>query len=131
MDFLTRRKFLLASGVTGAAGLAAGVTWLPMKEIMQTAGELTGIAPAGPGVPRTLVIVTLYGGNDGLNTVIPYADPAYAKARPDLSYDEGEVLKLDDVAGLNPALKGIHKAFGQKQVAIVRSVGYPNADRSH
>ncbi|WP_117211612.1 DUF1501 domain-containing protein [Allorhizocola rhizosphaerae] len=128
MDFLTRRKFLLASGVTGAGAIAAGVTWLPMKEIMQTAGELTGLAP---GVPKILVIVTLYGGNDGLNTVIPYNDPAYAKARPDLAYDEGEVLKLDEVAGLNPALKGMHQAFERKQVAIVRSVGYPKPDRSH
>ncbi len=133
MDFLTRRKFLLASGVTGAGALASGVTFIPFDEVMQTAGELLpGVGDgASSSGPHTLVIVTLYGGNDGLNTVIPYADPAYAKARPDLAYDEGEVLKLDAVAGLNPAMKGIHKAFGQKQVAIVRSVGYPNADRSH
>jgi uncharacterized protein (DUF1501 family) len=124
MDFLTRRKFLIASGVAGAGALAAGVTWYPLKEIMSTAGEL-------PDHARTLVIITLYGGNDGLNTVIPYADPAYHKARPELAYKDSEVLKLDKVAGLNPALKGMHRMFGQKHVAIVRGVGYPDADRSH
>jgi uncharacterized protein (DUF1501 family) len=124
MDAMTRRKFLIASGVTGAAGLAAGVTWYPLKEIMGTAGEL-------PPQARTLVIITLYGGNDGLNTVIPYADAAYHKARPELAYKDSEVLKLDTATGLNPALKGMHRLFGEKRVAIVRGVGYPDADRSH
>jgi uncharacterized protein (DUF1501 family) len=124
MDFLTRRKFLIASGVTGAAGLAAGAITLPMKEILGTAGDI-------PPEARILVIVTLYGGNDGLNTVIPFADAAYQKARPELAYKANEVLKLDEGTGLNPALKGFHRMFGEKKLAIVRSVGYPDADRSH
>jgi uncharacterized protein (DUF1501 family) len=124
MDILTRRKFLIASGVTGAAGLAAGAITLPLKEIMGTAGEI-------PPEARILVIVTLYGGNDGLNTVIPFADPAYTKARPELAYKASEVLKLDEASGLNPAMKGFHRMFGEKKLAIVRSVGYPEADRSH
>ena len=124
MDFLTRRKFLIASGVTGAGALAVGATWYPLKEIMGTAGEI-------PPQARTLVIVTLYGGNDGLNTVIPYADAAYHKARPELAYKDSEVLKLDGTTGLNPALKGFHRLFGEKKLAIVRGVGYPEADRSH
>jgi len=124
MDFLTRRKFLIASGVTGAAGLAAGAITLPLREIMGTAGEI-------PPEARILVIVTLYGGNDGLNTVIPFADAAYAKARPELAYKANEVLKLDETTGLNPAMKGFHRMFGEKKLAIVRSVGYPEADRSH
>lgn len=124
MDFLTRRKFLIASGVTGAAGLAAGAITLPIKEILGTAGEI-------PPEARILVIVTLYGGNDGLNTVIPFADAAYQKARPELAYKASEVLKLDEATGLNPAFKGFHRMFGEKKLAIVRSVGYPEADRSH
>ena len=76
-------------------------------------------------------MVTLYGGNDGLNTVIPYADPAYHDARPGLSYSADQVLQLDDATGLNPALKGLHKLYNDKKLAIVRGVGYPKPDRSH
>ena len=76
-------------------------------------------------------MVTLYGGNDGLNTVMPYADPAYQDARPELAYDAGEVLRLDDAIGLNPALKGLHRLYGDGRLAIVRGVGYPKPDRSH
>jgi len=120
MDKITRRRFLVASGVT----VAAGATAYGIKDLLATAGE----RPAGA---RTLVLVTLYGGNDGLNTVIPYADDAYAKARPQLAYDADKVLKLDDNFGLNPGLAGLHKLYGEKKLAIVRGVGYPKPDHSH
>jgi uncharacterized protein (DUF1501 family) len=120
MDKITRRRFLVASGVT----VAAGATAYGIKDLLATAGE----RPAGA---RTLVLVTLYGGNDGLNTVIPYADDAYAKARPQLAYDADKVLKLDDHFGLNPGLAGLHKLYGEKKLAIVRGVGYPKPDHSH
>lgn len=124
MDTTTRRKFLIASGVVGGAALAAGATTLALSDLLDTAGD----RPEGA---KTLVVVTLYGGNDGLNTVIPYADSAYQDARPELAYDGGEVLRLDDATGLNPALKGLHELFGGKKLAIVRGVGYPKPDRSH
>ena len=78
------------------------------------------------------MLVTLYGGNDGLNTVIPYADPAYQR-RPARSWPTPaeQVLRLDDALGLNPALKGLHALYGEKRLAIVRGVGYPKPDRSH
>src|SRR5262249_9072757 len=72
-----------------------------------------------------LVIVTLYGGNDGINTVIPYADNAYHDARPDLAYAPTEVLHLDDELGLNPGMRGLAQLWGQRQLAIVRGVSYP------
>jgi uncharacterized protein (DUF1501 family) len=124
MDKLTRRKFLIRSGVVGGAALAAGATALTLRDILATSGE----RPAGA---KTLVVVTLYGGNDGLNTVIPFADPAYHSARPELAYDADEVLKLDDATGLNPGLKGMHQLFQSGKLAVVRSVGYPQPDRSH
>jgi uncharacterized protein (DUF1501 family) len=124
MDAVTRRKFLIASGVAGAGALAAGMSSYTLKDILATAGEL----PADAG---TLVLITLYGGNDGLNTVIPYADAAYHSNRPDLSYKDTEVLKLSDTVGLNPAFKGFARLFGEKKMAIVRAVGYPKPDRSH
>jgi uncharacterized protein (DUF1501 family) len=124
MDTVTRRRFLLASGVTGAAALAAGAGAYTLRDILATAGD----RPADAG---TLVLVTLYGGNDGLNTVIPYADPAYHDARPDLAYGADEVLRVDGGLGLNPALAGLHGLYGAGRLAIVRGAGYPKPNRSH
>jgi uncharacterized protein (DUF1501 family) len=124
MDTLTRRKFLIASGVVGGTALAAGAAAYTLTEILATSGD----RPEGAG---TLVVITLYGGNDGLNTVIPHADPAYQSSRPELAYQAGEVLKLDDATGFNPAFKELHGLFGSGQLAVVRGVGYPKPDRSH
>jgi uncharacterized protein (DUF1501 family) len=77
------------------------------------------------------VIVTLYGGNDGINTLIPYADNAYHDARPELAYAPGDVLHLDSELGLNPGMKGLAQLWAKRQVAIVRGVGYPQPDHSH
>jgi uncharacterized protein (DUF1501 family) len=123
MDTITRRRFLVASGVTGGA-LAAGAGAYRLRDILDTAGDRDPAA-------RTLVLVTLYGGNDGLNTVVPYADPAYAAARPDLAYRPDEVLDLGDGVGLNPGLAGLHGLYGEKRLAIVRGAGYPEPNRSH
>src|SRR5687768_1539534 len=118
MDLVTRRRFLVASGVVGAAGLAGGATLYSMRDILDTAGDR-------PTDAKTLVLVTLYGGNDGLNTVVPYADAAYQDARPDLAYDAGEVLRIDDTFGLNPKLAALKKLYDDKRMAIVHGVGYP------
>ncbi|MEE6259388.1 DUF1501 domain-containing protein [Plantactinospora sonchi] len=124
MDILTRRRFLIASGVVGAGALAAGAATLTLSDLLATAGDRD---PSG----RTLVLVTLYGGNDGLNTVVPYADPAYHDTRGELAYSPDEVKRLDDTVGLNPAMTGLHGLYGQRRLAIVRGVGYPKPDRSH
>jgi len=131
VDTLTRRKFLIASGVTAGAALAAGAGAYTLKEILDTAGWQDKTPDA-----KTLVLITLYGGNDGLSTVIPYADPAYQAARPQLAYQPGEVLHLtgasgDVQLGLNPGLKGFADLFNRKSLAIVRGVEYPKPDHSH
>jgi uncharacterized protein (DUF1501 family) len=126
VNTLTRRRFLIASGVTGAGALAAGsgiVTWQQLHQRAQS-------TPLPPGSP-VLVIVTLYGGNDGINTLVPYADAAYHDARPELAYAPGDVLHLDASLGLNPSLKGLATLWQAKQLAIVRGVGYPKPDHSH
>ncbi|WP_430499848.1 DUF1501 domain-containing protein [Micromonospora trifolii] len=124
MDTLTRRRFLLTSGVVGAGALAAGAGAYSLRDLLDTSGDRDPQS-------RTLVLVTLYGGNDGLNTVIPYGDPAYRAARPELAYPDGEVRRLDDDFGLNPALAGLHQRWSGGGLAIVRGVGYPKPDRSH
>jgi uncharacterized protein (DUF1501 family) len=126
MDNLTRRRFLTMSGVTAAGALAVGATQVSWSDLMSAAVE----NPLQSG-DSVLVVVTLYGGNDGLNTVVPAGDPEYRKARPELAYEPGEVLDLGDGLGLSPGLKGLKGLWDEKALAIVRGVGYPQPDRSH
>ncbi|TAK58351.1 MAG: DUF1501 domain-containing protein [Dehalococcoidia bacterium] len=81
--------------------------------------------------PRTLVIVQLAGGNDGLNTVVPYRDPAYARLRPSLGVDAAQVVQLGDDFGLHPQLAALKPLWDGKQLAIVHGVGYPEPNFSH
>jgi uncharacterized protein (DUF1501 family) len=123
---LNRRQFLIASGATGAAAAAVGATGITWQHLMNSART----QPLASG-QQVLVVLTMYGGNDGINTLVPYADPAYHAARPDLAYAATEVLHLDDEFGLNPAMTGFAKLWQAKQLAIVRGVGYPEPDHSH
>jgi len=124
MDILTRRKFLKLT--TGVTTIGAFAPLLSFDDIAQAA--LDRPLPAGTPI---LVLVTLYGGNDGLNTVIPYQDSTYYSARPDISYTPGSMLPLDAELALNPAMGQIKSLWDQNKVAIIRGVGYPNPDYSH
>jgi uncharacterized protein (DUF1501 family) len=126
MSELNRRKFLIASAGVGAVGLLSGAVAVSWPDLMRAAQDRP--LPANAGV---LVICSLYGGNDGINTLIPYADNAYHDARPQLAYAPGDVLHLDQQLGLNPAMKGLAQLWNQHQLAIVRGVSYPQPDHSH
>lgn len=80
---------------------------------------------------KVLVVIQLSGGNDGLNTVIPYEDAAYYQLRPTLGIAKNEVLKISELIGLHPALAPLEKLYREGGVSIVNNVGYPNPDRSH
>ena len=123
MDTITRRQFLKA---TGAGALGAAATSLTIEDIANAA--ITRPLPLGTPI---LVVVTLYGGNDGLNTVVPVNDPLYQSLRPGIAYKESDVLPLGDNLFLNGSMTGMHSLWTKNQVAIVRGVGYPNSDRSH
>ncbi len=86
---------------------------------------------AGDAKDTILVVIELTGGNDGLNTVIPYADDLYHKARPTLGFTKEQVVKVDDHIGLHPAMRGLEPMLKAGNLAIVQGVGYPNPDRSH
>jgi uncharacterized protein (DUF1501 family) len=86
---------------------------------------------AAPGKDTVLVVVEMTGGNDGLNTVIPYADDLYHKYRPTLRQSRDVVIRLDDHVGLHPGMQGLRPLWEQGQLAVVQGVGYPNPDRSH
>ena len=112
---MNRRNFL---------ALAAGTAF---------AGSIGGVAFAAPaaGKRNLLVLVELKGGNDALNTVIPYADPHYARLRSRIAIASDQVLKLGEQAALHPALEPLMPIWGDKQLAIVRGVGYPDPNLSH
>lgn len=80
---------------------------------------------------KILVVVQLAGGNDGLNTVVPYADAAYHRARPAIGLDEKSVLKIDNYVGLHQNLAPIKELYDDGMMSIVQGVGYPNPNRSH
>jgi uncharacterized protein (DUF1501 family) len=80
---------------------------------------------------RVLVVVQLDGGNDGINTIVPYKDEGYAKYRKELLLPTSSLLKVNDLIGLHPALGGAGNLFEDGRLAIVQGVGYPNPDRSH
>jgi uncharacterized protein (DUF1501 family) len=122
---LSRRRFLQLAGA-GAGAVAAGNALGPLL------GPLEAFA-APPVGPRDgiLVLVMLDGGNDGLNTVIPYADARYAALRPHIRVPAAQVLKLNAGTGLHPALPTVKSLYDQGKVAVVQGVGYQPADLSH
>jgi uncharacterized protein (DUF1501 family) len=116
---LTRRSLLKS------APLLALAPAVP-EFLTRTAGA------AGPkSDARVLVVVQLDGGNDALNTVVPFADPEYARLRPKLKVDPKALVKLTDACGLHPALKPLDKLWDGGRLAVLPGVGYPNPNRSH
>src|SRR5690349_2692082 len=118
---MNRRDFLKTS-VAGGSLVSWGLT------VPAFLGRTALAAPpAGkPGARDTiLVVVQLTGGNDGLNTVIPYADPDYAKLRPTLKVTKEQVKKLDDHVGLHPSLEKLAELYQEQALCVVQGVGYP------
>ena len=113
---MNRRDFL---STVGAATVASIV---PASAFAQRAGA---------SYDRLLVLVELKGGNDGLNTVVPYADAEYYALRPRLAIPRDQVLQLDTQAGLHPSLEPLMAMWKNRELAVVQSVGYPNANLSH
>jgi uncharacterized protein (DUF1501 family) len=116
----SRRRFLQQLSAAGIVSLGARP-----PEFLASAAE------ASTDRGRVLVVIQLAGGNDGLNTVIPFADTEYAKARPGIAIPRDSVLKLDDDVGLHPAMTGMHDLFESGQLAVIQGVGYENPNRSH
>ncbi len=119
----TRRRFLQqtlgASTVISVGGMAPRF-WL----------EAAAAEPDTDG-ETILVVVQLSGGNDGLNTVVPFADPDYRRARPSLAIDSASVLSIGDGIGFHPSMRGLADLFEENMVSVVQGVGYPNPNRSH
>jgi len=83
------------------------------------------------GSDKILILIQLQGGNDGLNTVIPYTDQRYYDARPRIGIAKQQALRLTDTLGLHPRMTGFRDLYEQGKMAVVQGVTYPNPDRSH
>ncbi|MCB9845696.1 MAG: DUF1501 domain-containing protein [Phycisphaeraceae bacterium] len=128
----TRRRFI-SNGLTLASAAIAAPAFL-----QRTALALPGLRPdlsSLPGVPqdKILVVVQLSGGNDGLNTVVPFGDPAYYRARPQIGIAQRDALVLsqEQGIGLHPAMTGVKGLYDDGLCCVVQGVGYPNPNRSH
>ena len=125
---MDRRQFLAGALATGAYGALHHTLGVPRSRSIgpKVAPRLS---PSQGG--RILVLLTLYGGNDGLNTVVPFSDPSYIQQRGSIAIPESSVLQIGQGFGLHPALTGIKALWDAGQVAIIRGVGYPNPNYSH
>ena len=119
---ITRRDFMV-SGIT-ATGVGIIVPPVFAKSVFAATVE-------DVHNDKVLVILQLGGGNDGLNTVIPFADPAYLQARPTIGITADKVLPLNASVGLNPVMPGLKKLFDAGEVEVVQGVGYPKPVYSH
>jgi len=136
MPRTTRRRFLAGAAGLGAAAAAGYAARSPLERALglgrqATTPPLAAAQPSSTATPGILVLVTLYGGNDGLNTVIPYGDAAYQGGRPGLAHAPNDVIRLDPTLGLHPALTGLKGLWDAHRLAIVLGVGYPDPNRSH
>ncbi len=110
-----RRDLLKA---LGAAGLAAGLPMLPARA-------------AESDSKRIFVVVELTGANDGMNTLVPYADDAYYRLRPRIGIRADKVRKIDDMYGFNPSMSGFEQLYKDGMMAIVHGCGYDQPSFSH
>ncbi|EYB68984.1 twin-arginine translocation pathway signal [Deinococcus phoenicis] len=116
----TRREFLKYSALAVAA--TSGMPGFLARAATQAAGS---------GNTKTLVVIQLTGGNDGLNTLIPYSNGAYYAARPNIAIPKKDVLTLTPDLGMHPALKPLMGLWDGGHLAWMENVGYPNPNRSH
>jgi uncharacterized protein (DUF1501 family) len=121
---ITRRQ-LLKSGLA-IAGLS--YAW---PEFCLLGAQAADIDPRKPGVDKVLVVVQLAGGNDGLNTVVPYSNGSYYQLRPTIGVKQDQVLQLNGQIGLHPSMKSMADLYQQGKVAVLLGLGYPGPNRSH
>jgi uncharacterized protein (DUF1501 family) len=131
----SRRSLLSSGALLVASGFLAPafVTRTAMALDSRSAASAGGVPVALDGSKNNLILVVLQlsGGNDGINTLIPFGDANYSALRPSLGFAAGDVLHLTDSVGLNPNLSKVKALYDQGKVAVVQGVGYPNPNLSH
>lgn len=126
MSGFSRRDFLGHSSMIAVGLVAPG--WMAS---VAKADVLRQVKGGKVDPDNVLVVCQLSGGNDGLNTLIPFTDPAYRTMRPTLGIPDDQILKLDSALGLHPSMSAVAELYKKGQVAFIQGVGYPNPNRSH
>lgn len=121
---LTRRDWLRSSGAA-----AVGLSVLGRSAWAEAGGIVSQRHGGRPD--RLLVVIELQGGNDGLNTLVPFTDDRYYRARPKLAIAAEDVVPLSETLGFHPALEPLKRHFGAGRLAAVSGVGLPQPNRSH
>jgi uncharacterized protein (DUF1501 family) len=121
---ISRRKFL-------QSGLGLMAMYMSAPQLLTLAARAATYKPRKPGESKILVVIQMGGGNDGLNTVIPFNAGEYYAARPVIGIKPDKVLKVDNNVGFNPNMDALHALHQSGKVAVIQGVGYPNPNRSH
>ena len=119
---LSRRSMMLRSAACGTV-MSVGANTAVLPSFLMGAPQST--------TENVLVVLQLSGGNDGLNTVIPFDHPVYQKNRPSLAVGKDQVLAIEENLGFHPVATGLSTLLEQSQLSIIQGVGYPNPNRSH
>ena len=117
---MKRRDFLRNTALASGAFMVPAFL-KPLEALGMS--EMTGF--------KNLVIIQLSGGNDGLNTIVPYGNDIYYQKRNTIAIKQPDIIKLNDLQGLNPNLSALKEIYDQGWMSVINSVGYPNPDRSH
>src|SRR5215467_1434900 len=127
----TRREFLRTSVLGGALSCNVTTFLADTFSALQAEAADSATQTANGRDSNILVILQMAGGNDGLNTVVPFANDHYHRARPRLGLSAEKVLKLNDELGLHPNLAGFKELYDAGHLGIIQGAGYPNPNRSH
>ena len=129
---MTRREFI-SKGLTMVAVGATAPSFITRTALAMNNPWDVAQVTSRPGVPddRILIVVQMGGGNDGLNTVVPFSNDAYYRARPNLAVPQKDIIKVTDELGFHPSLVKLKELYDKGAVAVVQGVGYPNPSRSH
>ena len=121
---MTTRRHFLKTAIGSSAIVSLGAS---APDFLQDACA----ADTKPDAESVLVVIQLSGGNDGLNTIAPFSDGMYRKARPTLAVKSQDALKINSRLGFHPAASGMSSLLEDNRLAIIQGVGYPNPNRSH
>src|SRR5882724_937266 len=127
----TRREFLRSTVLGGALSWTVPAFLANTFSALQADAADSAVQTATGRNSTILVVLQMAGGNDGLNTVVPYSNDFYRQARPKLRIDPNDVLKLNDQTGFHPSLTGFKSLYDSGSLAVIQGIGYPNPNRSH